>query len=173
MPWPSTFENILSGVDITVSNVSTERTDMGSHRKRFLHNLAAFEALLRGEARVDSYHCVPSSLSLFTQDSEKRAPTSVHDALCQGMVLYHVENDQVLNSDHVIAFGILLSRLILEVSALTGNLEMGLCRTTGGFATAFTTLLASVQLTLFAPQRSLQGAIEARDSRTSGTQMFS
>src|SRR6266849_3922407 len=162
MPWPCTFENILSGVDITVSKVSTDRTKMGSHRQRFLHHLATFEELLLGEARVDSYHCVPSSLSLFTQDSEKRAPTSVHDALCQGMVLYHIENDQVLNSDHVIAFGILLSSLILEVSALTGNLEMGLGCALCSFAASVTALLTPAHHPLLAPQGVTRGAIEAR-----------
>jgi hypothetical protein len=135
---------------------------MGSHRKRFLHNLATFEALLRGEARVDSYHCVPSSFSLFTQDSKKRAPRGVHDALCQGMVLYYIENNQVLNSDHVIAFGILLSRLILEVSALTGNLEMGLGCALCSFPASVTALLTPAHHPLLASQGVTRGAIEAR-----------
>ncbi len=116
---------------------------MGAHRQRFLHDLTTLETVLRGIAGVDSYHCVPSSFSLFTQDIEKRAPGSVHDAFCQGMVLYHVENGQLLNGDHLIAFSILLGRLIVEVAPLPLDLEMGLCRTTGGEASAMTAFLAS------------------------------
>src|SRR5712691_2204972 len=108
MPWPCTCKNILSSIDITVGHIATERTEMGTHRERFLHDLPTFEALLRGEARVHSDHCVPSSLSLFTQDVEERAPTGVQDALGQGMVLHHVENLKLLNRNHLIAFGILL-----------------------------------------------------------------
>ena len=56
---------------------------MGTHRQRFLHDLATFEALLRGEARVHSDHCVPSSFSLFTQDVEECAPAGITDALVE------------------------------------------------------------------------------------------
>src|SRR5947207_656743 len=86
VPLPCTFENIVSGIDITVSNVPTGRTDMGSYRKRFLHNLTTPVTLLRGEMRVDSDHLMTSSLSLILKDIEERAPTSVHDALCQAMI---------------------------------------------------------------------------------------
>src|SRR6266487_4760706 len=106
MPWPCTFQNILSGIDITVCHIATERTDMGTHRQRFLHDLATFETLLRCEARIHSYHCVTSSFSLFTEDVEECAPTGVHDAFCQGMVLYHVENLKLLNSDDLVLFGV-------------------------------------------------------------------
>src|SRR5207344_1879531 len=126
MPWPCTLKNILSGIDITVCHIATERTDMGTHRQRFLHALATFEALLRGEARVHSYHCVPSSLSLFTQDVEECAPTGVHDALCQGMVLCHVENVKLLNSHHLVLLAVLFCRFEMEITALTRDLEMSL-----------------------------------------------
>ena len=69
MPWPCKFENILSGVDITVSDIPTERTDMGSHRQRFLHDLPTVVALLRGETRVHSDHLMTSSLSLLILQS--------------------------------------------------------------------------------------------------------
>src|SRR5437667_11701245 len=71
MPWPCNFENILGGIYITVGNVPTERTDMGSYRQSLLHYLTTFEPLHRCEARIDSNDCLPLSLSLFTQDAHE------------------------------------------------------------------------------------------------------
>ena len=122
---------------------------MGSHRQRFLHDLPTFVAFLRGETRVHSDHLMTSSLSLLFKDSEECAPTSVHDALCQGMILYHVENSQLLNRDQLIAFCILFGCLIVKVSALTGNLEMGLCRTTGGLTASVTYCLSWMECQRF------------------------
>ncbi len=79
---------------------------MGSHRQRFLYDLPTLVTVLRGEARVHSYHVMTSSCSLIFKDVEKRAPTGVHDALCQGMILHHVENGEVLNRNHLILSGI-------------------------------------------------------------------
>ncbi len=135
---------------------------MGTHRQRFLHDLATFETLLRCEARIHSYHCVTSSFSLFTEDVEECAPTGVHDAFCQGMVLYHVENLKLLNSDDLVLFGVLFGRLILEIPPLTCNLEMRLCSTPGSFTAAMTPLLTSAQRSLLASQGFLRGAIETR-----------
>jgi hypothetical protein len=118
MPWPCTVENVLRGIAITVSDVPTERTAMGSHRQTLLHDLSTFEALLRGEARIDSYHLMTSTCSLLFKKSEKCAPTSIHDALGQGMILDHVENDQVLNSDHVVLFRVLFGSLIVVIPSL-------------------------------------------------------
>src|SRR5579859_4849667 len=135
---------------------------MGTHRQRFLHGLATLEALLRGEARVHSYHCVPSSLSLVTQDVEECAPTGIHDALCQGMVVCHVENVQLLNSNHLVLLAVLLRYFEMEITALPRNLEMGLRRAPSSLAAAMTPLLPSAQLALFAPQGLLRRAIETR-----------
>src|SRR5207247_9699441 len=112
---------------------ATERTDMGSYRQTLLYDHTTFEALLRREARIDSDHPMTSSLSLFFEDVEECAPTSVHDALCQRMVLDHVENTQLLNSDDLMLFSVLVRYLILEVTALTSNLEMRLGRATSSF----------------------------------------
>ena len=68
---------------------------MRTYRQTLLDDLTTLVTCLTGEARVHSYHCVPSSLSLFTQDVEEGAPTGVHDALGQGMVLDHIENTQL------------------------------------------------------------------------------
>src|SRR6266700_21231 len=152
MPWPCTLKNILSGIDITVCHIATERTEMGPHRKRFLHDLATFEALLRGEARVHSDHCVPSSLSLVTQDVEERAPGGVQDGFRQGMVLHHVENTQLLNRNHLVLLGILFGGLIVEISPWTSNLQMRLGRVTGSLTSAFTAFLPTADLALLAPE---------------------
>ena len=130
VPRPCTVENILSGVDITVCDIATARTTMCTNRQTLLYELTTSVTFLRGETGVHSNNCVPSSLSLFTQNVEECAPTSVHDALCQGMILDHVENAQLLHRDHPVLVGIAFGGLILEVTALTGNLEMRLCRTT-------------------------------------------
>ncbi len=135
---------------------------MGPHRQRFLHDLATFEALLRGEARVHSDHCVPSSFSLFTQDVEEGAPAGITDALGQGMVLDQVENVKLLNGDDLVLFGVLVGRLILEIPPLPCNLEMRLCRTPGSFPAAMTPLLPSAHPSLLASQGLLRGAIETR-----------
>ncbi len=82
MPWPCSFEDILSGIDIPVSDIAAERTHVSTNRQTFLDHLATLVTLLRGEARVDSYDLVTSSCSLVFQDLEKRAPTSIQDRLC-------------------------------------------------------------------------------------------
>ena len=135
---------------------------MSTYRQTLVHDLTACVAFLRGEARIDSDHSMTSSSSLLFKEIEKCAPTGVKDALCQGMILDHVENTQLLNSDDLIAFCILLCRLIVEVTALTGDLEMGLRRAASSLALSMTALLTPGQLALLAPQGFLEGAIEAR-----------
>ena len=83
-------------------------------------------------------------------------------ALSQGMVLYHVEHLKLLNGDYLVLFGVLFGRLVLKITALTRDLEMGLSRATSSFPAAMTALLTPAQLTLLASQGSLRGAIEAR-----------
>src|SRR5579884_3257276 len=69
------------------------------------------------------------------------------------MVLHHVENRELLNSNHLIVFRIPLGRFIVIVTSLPRNLEMGLRCATGGFPATVTAFLA--------PQRLLRSAIEA------------
>ncbi len=135
---------------------------MGAYRQALLHDFTTCVAFLRGETRVHSDHLMTSSCSLLLKDSEECAPASVHDALCQGMILDHVENTQVLNSDKLIAFCIRLGRLIVKITALTGDLEMGLSRTAGSLTASVASLFASAQLALFASQCLLRRAIETR-----------
>ncbi len=135
---------------------------MGSDRQTLLDDLATFVTFLAREARVHSYHLMTSSCSLLFKDVEECAPTGVHDALRQGMFLYHVEHLKLLNSNHLVLFGVRFGRLILEIPPLTGDLEMRLGGTPGSFTAAMTALLASAQLTLLASQGFLRVAIEAR-----------
>jgi hypothetical protein len=104
---------------------------MGTHRQTFLYDLPTRETLLGSEARVDSNDLMTSSLSLIFKNSEKRAPTCVHDALCQMMVFDHAVDIQVLNGNVMILVGVLFSRLEMEVSTLTGNLEVSFGRVLG------------------------------------------
>ena len=99
MSWPCTFEDILGGVDITISDIPAERTHMSTYRQALVHDLTACVSFLRGEARIDSDHSMTSSSSLLFKDIEKCAPTGVKDALCQGMILDHVEKLSILNSN--------------------------------------------------------------------------
>jgi hypothetical protein len=133
---------------------------MGPYRQRFLYHLSTPVTLLGCEAWVHSYHLVTGSFSLILQDSEKRAPTGVHDALCEVMVFDHAGDVQVLNGNMMILLGIVLSRLEVKITALTCDLEMRLSSVLCGLASSLASLLASAQCTLFASQRYLRGAKE-------------
>ena len=135
---------------------------MSTYRQTLLHDLTALVAFLRGEARVHSDDLMSSTLSLHFKNVEECAPTSVHDALCQGMILDHVEHLKLLNSNHLVLFGIAFSRLIVKIAPLPFDLEMRLRSASSSLTAAVTALLATAQLALFAPQGLLRGAIEAR-----------
>ena len=113
---------------------------MSTYRQALVHDLTACVSFLRGEARIDSDHSMTSSSSLLFKDIEKCAPTGVKDALCQRMILDHVEYTQFLNRNDLIAFCILFCRLKVEVTALPLDLEMGLRRTASCLAPSVTAL---------------------------------
>ncbi len=133
---------------------------MGSYRQTLLHDFPTCVAFLRGEARVHSDYLMTSSCSLLFKNSEECAPASVHDALCQGVILYHVENTQLLNRDHLIVLSVLFGCLIMKVTALTAHFEMGLRRAASSFTASVTAFLTSAQLALLTSQGSLTRAIE-------------
>ena len=135
---------------------------MGSYRQTLLDDLATLVTFLAREARVHSSHLVTSSCSLLFKDVEECAPTGVHDALREGMVLYHVEHVKLLNGDYLVLFGVRFGRFEMEITALTRDLEVRLRRATSSLAAAMTALLASAQLALLASQGFLRGAIETR-----------
>ena len=162
MPWPSNFEYILGGVDITIINVATRRTDMGTHRKRLLDNLTTPIAFLRGVAGVHADHLMSSTLSLNFKDIEERAPGGVHDAFCEMVVFDHAIDIQLLDGEMMIVLSILPSYLIMKITPLALDLEMSLCSTLGGFPPSLAALLPSRYRALLAPERLLARAVVAR-----------
>jgi hypothetical protein len=128
----------------------------------FLNDLATLMALLGGEAWVNSDHLMTSVCSFDFKDNEKGSPRSVDDARCQMMVLDHVGDLQVLNTDVLIGSSIALSYLKMEVASLTANLEMGFCHTANRFPAAFAPLLATAFDMFFTTQGSLRKAIDTR-----------
>jgi hypothetical protein len=137
---------------------------MRTYTERFLDNLTTLIALLRGVAGVHSHDLMTSSCSLILKDIEKRAPGGVHDALRESMILGHVKNAQLLNGNHLVAFGILFGRLIVKVPPLAGNLEMRLGRTLSSLAAALAPLLPSGESSLLPSEGFLARAIKARIS---------
>ena len=116
---------------------------MGSDRQTLWYDLPTLVAFLRGETGVHSDDLMSSTLSLNFKNVEERAPRGVHDALGQRMILDHVENSQLLHSDHLIVFSVRLGRLIVKIPPLPGDLEMGLRRAPSSFTASMRPLLAS------------------------------
>ena len=161
MPWPSTFEDILGRVDIAILNVATDRTDMGTNRKRLLDHLTTPIAFLRGVAGVHSNDLMSSTLSLGSENIEERTPGGVHNALCEMVIFHQAISVEVLDSNMMILFSVLFSDLEMEVSALPFDLEMGVCRTLGGFPTSLRAFLPARNRALLASERGLTLAIVA------------
>src|SRR2546421_6673452 len=103
-----------------------------------------------------------SSCSLFTQDLEKCAPRGVQDALCQRMVLYHVQYLQLLNGNHPVSISIAPGGFVVKIAPLSLDLQVGLRRASGCFAAACGSFLAAGDAALLAPQRLLRRAVVAR-----------
>src|SRR6266851_4631398 len=80
------------------------------------------------------------------------------------MVLYHVQNVQVLNGDGMVLLCVALGGFVVKVPPLPLDLQVRLGRALGGLPTPLATLLASSDAPLLASERSLRGAIEARVS---------
>ena len=135
---------------------------MSTNRQGLLNKLPTLAACLCREARVDSSHSMTNSCSLVFEDVEKRAPTGVHDALCQMMVLDHVGDSQVFNRNQLIALGVRFSCLKMMVAALSIDLEMCLRGVLRGFTAAVAAFLASAHNALLPSQCALGCAIEAR-----------
>jgi hypothetical protein len=155
MPWPSNLQDILGGVDISILNVATDWTAMRTHRQRLLENLATPKAGLRGVVGIHSDNLMTSSYSLVFKDSEKCAPGGVHNALGEMMVLDHPFNVEVLNGDMLIGLSVALRDLVVEITPLPRDLEMGLCRTPARFPASVRALLATGECALLASERGL------------------
>src|SRR5712691_1291747 len=143
MPWPGTFQNILGSVDISVLNVATRRTDMGTHRKRLLDHLTTAKALLRGVAGVHSNHLMSGACSLGSENVEERTPGGVHDAFSEIMILNHRVDGEFLDGDELIVLSVGFGRLEVEVTALPLDLQVGLRGALRGLTTALRAFLAT------------------------------
>lgn len=128
---------------------------MRTNTQGLVQKCATVATHLCGEARVHSYHLMSSVLSFGFKDGEECAPTGVTDGFRKQMVLDHVEDTQVLNHNVMIAFRVLFGGLEMEITALTSNLEMGLCRIPSSLAAPVTALLATGKCALFASERLL------------------
>ncbi len=134
---------------------------MRPHRQRFLNTFAALGALLRREARIDSDHLTASTCSLATQDSHKRAPRSIKNALCQSTARQTM-NVQVFDHDGLVRIRVLLRDLEMKVTALAFDFQMGLRHTARHLATTAAALFAGAQAALLAAQGRLACPKEAR-----------
>src|SRR5262249_32317642 len=118
---------------------STGGTQMRPYRKALLDVGATPAASLRREARGDSDHLMTSSLSLVGQDTEKRAPTRIADALGKVVVLDHASDVQVLDADATVPQGILVGGFEVEVAPLARDLQVP----AGHFTRRFTAAMAA------------------------------
>ncbi len=137
---------------------------MGANGQTLLHDLPTLVAFLRGRAGVHSNDLMTSSCSLIREDVEEGTPGSVHDAFCQGMVLYHVQHVQWLNGDGMVLLCVALGGFVVKVPPLPLDLQVRVCRAPGGLPMPLAALLASSDGPLLASECSLRGAIEARVS---------
>ncbi len=135
---------------------------MSANTQRLLNQLPTVATCLCREARVDSDDLMTSSCSLLFKNVEERAPTGVQNALSKFMVFQHIVDRELLDSNMLIVRAVLQSHFVVEITALPGNLEMGLSRVTSRFAPSVTAFLAPTHLTLFAPQSALRRPIKAR-----------
>src|SRR5712692_2388671 len=161
MPWPSNFEYVLGGVDVSILNVATPRADMRPHGKRLLDDLPKPETFLRSVAGVDSNDLMSSTFSLGSEYIEERAPGGVHDTICEMAVFHHPIDVQVLDGNVLILFSIPFGDLEMKVTALPLDLQMGLSRTLGSLPAVVTPLFAACNRALLASQGGLTLAVIA------------
>ncbi len=97
---------------------------MGSYRQTLLYDLPTLVTLLACETRAHSCDLMPSTCSLGREDSEKRAPTGVHDGFREMVIFHHIADLKVFYHNMLIAFGIRFGCFEMMITPLTMNLEM-------------------------------------------------
>jgi len=105
---------------------------------------------------------MPSTCSLGREDSEKRAPTGVHDGFREMVIFHHLADLKVFYHNMLIAFGIRFGCFEMMITPLTMNFEMRLGDILGSLTASMTALLASAHRALFASEGSLRRTIESR-----------
>src|SRR5690242_2127092 len=156
------FKNVFGSIHITVCYITAGRTDMGTHRKRFLNDFTTLETLLAGVSGVHSYYLMSGAFSLGAENIKERAPTSIHDRFRQMMVFHHIGDLKVFNHNPVIAFSIRLGGLEMVITPLTTHLEMSLGNIACGFLASVACLFATTQLALLASEGLLRSPIKSR-----------
>jgi hypothetical protein len=124
-----------------------------------LNEFPTIAACLCGIAGIHLYYSMSSILSSGREDFKELTPTSVTNRFGKVMVLDHITDSQVFHSNHAMRLSVLLSRFEVEITTLTGYLEMGLCRTLSGFPLAMRAFLATAHYTLLTSECALALAV--------------
>src|SRR5215208_3591202 len=117
-------QDVLGRVVVPVGHVPTRRAGMGPDRERFLHDLPAVRAELRGEVRRYLVHPATGAFSLEAEDVDELRPPRVADGPCKVVVLDYVAHPQVLHGENGVLVDVLAGRLVGMVLALAGDLEV-------------------------------------------------
>jgi hypothetical protein len=125
-------QDIERGVPIPVQYQSAGRTDMGSHRKGFLHAIATPRAILRGEASRNGYYRDALHLPIGADPGEEQPPTGITDTLRQPVILDEVGDLQVFVGHQVARLDERPCRLRGKVLTLPTDLEIPFCETFHG-----------------------------------------
>lgn len=114
---------------------------------------------LCGKAGVHSNHLMSSVCSSGFKDREELTPTSITNRFGKVVVLHQIGDLQVLYRNAVVGLRIVFRHFEMEVSALTADLEMGLCRALGSLTAPVRPFLATAQCALLASQSTLTLAV--------------
>jgi hypothetical protein len=93
-----------------------------------------------------------SICSFGTENSEKCAPTSIHDAFGKVVVLHHIGDLKFFHSDALIAFSIGLCRFEMVIPALAVDFQVRFRHVFRGFPASVAALLPSAHHPLFSSE---------------------
>src|SRR5215203_1076044 len=145
-------QDVLGRVVVPVGHVPTRKAGMGPDRERFLHDLPAVRAELRGEVRRYLVHPATGAFSLEAEDVDELRPPRVADGPCKVVVLDYVAHSQVLHGENGVLVDVLAGRLVGMVLALAGDLEVLLSDRPGRLLVPPGALLAARNLALRPPE---------------------
>src|SRR5437588_67736 len=98
-----------------------DTTNKHTVRKCEVRYMSAPAASLRCEARIN-FHKQPTSISCFVgQTVKEKTPRCICYRLCKTMILQHVENLKILNTNDSKSIDDLLALLMSKITAFIGN----------------------------------------------------
>lgn len=97
------------------------RTRVNTVRQGFLDQTTASGAYLTSVARIDQHHTASSVLSFLHRVDYQLSPRSVRNALGKAMVLDHILDAQVLETNHVVFIDKLTAQLMTKISSSISN----------------------------------------------------